>query len=106
MINCLCVIQSGQAAHGLRSELASALDSYEQEHLGDSLQVNWVPVAEGSGFTAGKRSTSSVISLAANEALSQEKREFLLRELVDLWTAKTGCEVDEVVAVVADPAVH
>ena len=104
MINCMCVIQEGQGPDQQRGELAQALDAYSRESLGDSLQVNWIPVARGSGYTASKPSTSSVLSLTANERLSQEKREVVLRELVSLWTDHTGCTVDEIVAVVADPA--
>ena len=104
MINCMCVIQEGQGPDLKRGELAQALDTYSRESLGDSLQVNWIPVARGSGYTASKPSTSSVLSLTANEGLSQEKREAVLRDLVSLWTDQTGCTVDEIVAVVADPA--
>lgn len=103
MLNCLCVIQEGQGPDQNRAALADALDHYAQEFLGDSLQVNWVPVAEGSGFTAGRPSTSSVVSITAGKPLAQQRREMLLRELVSLWTNQTGCDVDEVVAVLADP---
>ena len=104
MINCLCVIQEGQSADQKRHELASALDAFGRAQLADSVQVSWLPVARGSGFTAGKPSTASVVSLSANEPLAQERREQLLRALVTLWTEQTGCSVDEVVAVLADPA--
>ena len=104
MIQCLCVIQEGQQADNMRGELATALDQYGQKFLGDAVQVNWVPVPRGGGFTAGKPSTSSVLSMTAGEPLQQENRETLLRELVALWTDHTGCDVDEVVAVLADPA--
>ncbi len=106
MINCLCVIQEGQVADLKRGELGTALEAYAQEFLADSVQLNWLPVPGGCGFTAGEPSTSSVVSLTATQQLTQERREQLLRELVALWTRHTGCSVDEVVAVVADPAVH
>ncbi|MEM1144045.1 MAG: hypothetical protein AAGI88_15815 [Pseudomonadota bacterium] len=44
--------------------------------------------------------------VSAPKQLAQQHREQMLRELVDLWTAETGRTVDEVVAVVADPAQH
>lgn len=106
MVSCMCVIQEGQAPDRGREALATALDGYVQERLGASPTVTWVPVARGNGFTAGKPSTSSVVVLTSNEALPQTRRETLLRELVDLWTTETGCSVDEVVAVVADPVQH
>ena len=104
MINCLCVIQQGQGPDQQRDELAAALNTYTEAHFADSVQVNWLPVPEGGGFTAGKPSTSSVVSMTANENLPQARRETLLRELVALWTNKTGCSIDEIVAVIADPA--
>ena len=104
MINCMCVIQEGQTPDQMRGELHTMLEAFSNTHFNDSLQVNWLPVAEGSGFTAGEPSTSSVVSITANQKLEQSKRESLLRELVSLWTDKTGCTIDEVVAVVSDPA--
>ncbi|MEM8767417.1 MAG: hypothetical protein AAGE43_08245 [Pseudomonadota bacterium] len=106
MVSCMCVIQEGQTPDRRREALATALDGYVQERLGASPSVSWVPVAEGNGFTAGKPSTSSVLVLTAEEPLTQQHRESVLRELVALWTSETGCSVDEIVAVVADPASH
>lgn len=103
-MHCLCVIQEGQAADRKRLELERSLDGYAREQLHDSMTVTWLPVAEGSGFTAGAPSTSSIVSLAANERLDQPHRESVLRGIVSLWTDATGCSIDEVVAVVADPA--
>lgn len=104
MISCMCVIQEGQQPDKMRGELTVALSEFGKEHLGDPIRVNWIPVAKGSGFTAGKPSTSSVVAITANEQLEQTHRETLLRELVSLWTDHTGSTVDEVVAVISDPA--
>lgn len=103
MINCLCVIQEQQGPDQNRDRLAAELNQYTNTHLEDSAQVNWVTVPKGSGFTAGKPSTSSVVSLTAPAPLTQERREELLKQLVDMWTTQTGCSVDEIVAVIADP---
>ena len=104
MINALCVIQEQQGPDQNRDNLAVALNAYSEEFLDDSLSVNWLTVPKGNGFTAGKPSTASVVSLTAKEPLTQDRREVLLRELVTMWTKETGCFVDEVVAVIADPA--
>ncbi len=106
MINCMCVIQEGQAADQARAVLANKLSAFAQENLGEALQINWAPVAPGNGFTAGQPSTSSVVALTANQPVDQARREQLLRELVSMWSDETGCSVDEVVAVVSDPATH
>jgi hypothetical protein len=104
MINCTCVVQVGQAPDENQGNLESALTSFTGRVFGEEARITWVPVDPGNGFTAGQPSTSSVISITATESLSPERREALLRELVSLWTEQTGCTVDEVVAVIADPA--
>jgi hypothetical protein len=106
MINCTCVIQEGQSPDLRRGEMQSVLKSFASRSFGQEAQIAWVPVAEGNGFTAGEPSTSSIVSFTAHEQLSPERRETLLRELVSLWTERTGCTVDEIVAVIADPATH
>ena len=104
VINCLCVIQEGQAPDQRRDQLGAALGRFTEEHLGAGAEISWLPVAAGNGFTAGEPSTASVISLTALAPLQQSQRETLLRQLVDLWTGETGCSVDDVVAVISDPA--
>ncbi|MEM1230532.1 MAG: hypothetical protein AAGI15_08355 [Pseudomonadota bacterium] len=106
MIDCLCLVQEGQGPDRQRTALAGALDAFAREQFGVGLQARWVPVAPGYGFTAGAPSSSSVVSLAAPEPLTQDRREAALRALVALWTEHTGCSVDEIVAVVADPVTH
>lgn len=106
MINCTCVVQAGQAPDQNQDVLTNALNTFTAQAFGAGAQVAWIPVAPGNGFTAGKPSTSSVVSLTATEPLRPERREALLRELVSLWTTETGCSIDEVVAVIADPATH
>jgi len=106
MINCTCVVQEGQLPDLRKGEMQSILNSFASRSFGQEAQIAWIPVAEGNGFTAGKSSTSSVVSFTAHEQLSPERRDTLLRELVALWTERTGCTVDEIVAVIADPATH
>lgn len=103
VINCMCVIQANQEPDRIRDQLESALSSFTEHSFAEPAGVNWVVVPEGNGFTAGKLSTSSVVSLRANEALDPTRRESLLRSLVDRWTEATGCSVDEIVAVISDP---
>ena len=106
MINCICVVQQGQSPDNRSAELKGLLNHFSSASFGDVAEVAWIPVAPGNGFTAGKPSTSSVVSFTSGEALQPEHRETLLRELVALWTDATGCSVDEIVAVIADPASH
>lgn len=104
MINCTCIVQAGQTPDQNEAELKAVLSGFTTGSMGEAAQVAWIPVAPGNGFTEGKPSTSSIVSLTANEPLSPNKRESLLRELVDIWTLNTGCSVDEIVAVISDPA--
>lgn len=104
MIRCTCIVQEGQAPDQNKETLQAALSGFTTAALGEASQVSWIPVAAGSGFTEGKPSTSSIVSMTAASSLSADHRESLLRELVALWTDETGCSVDEIVAVIADPA--
>ena len=106
MVNCTCVVQEGQAPDVALGEIHNLLNEFASAAFGQPAQIAWVPVAPGNGFTAGKASTSSVVSFTANEPLERERREKLLRELVAVWTGETGCTADEIVAVIADPANH
>ena len=103
MINCTCFVQEGQAPDENQDQLKAVLGGFSQSSFGEDAQIAWIPVAAGSGFTEGKPSTSSVVSITAAEPLAANRRETLLRELVRLWTNETGCSVDEIVAVIADP---
>ncbi len=52
MINCLCVIQEGQAPDQRRDQLGAALGRFTEEHLGAGAEISWLPVAAGNGFTS------------------------------------------------------
>ena len=103
MINCTCIVQAGQSPDQNKEKLQSVLTNFTSTSLGEDAQITWIPVAPGNGFTEAKPSTSSVVSITANRALSATERESLLHALVDLWTSETGCSIDEIVAVIADP---
>ena len=103
MINCTCIVQAGQSPDQQQPDMLTLLNRFANKAFGEDVNINWIPVPAGGGFTAGRPSTSSIISITANEALFPARRETLLRELVAEWTAATGCSTDEVVAVLSDP---
>ncbi|MEM8491054.1 MAG: hypothetical protein AAF756_09510 [Pseudomonadota bacterium] len=103
MINCTCIVQEGQAPDLRQSGLQELINRFTEAAFGEAAQITWIPVAPGNGFTERKPSTSSVVSMRASESLKPDRRESLLRELVELWTSATGCSVSEVVAVISDP---
>ena len=106
MVNCTCVVQEGQPPDLRKAAVEKVLNEFAVASFGQEVVLTWVPVAPGSGFTAGKPSSSSVVSFTSSERLSPDRREHLLRELATLWSETTGNTVDEIVAVISDPAQH
>ncbi|MEM7097522.1 MAG: hypothetical protein AAF541_04620 [Pseudomonadota bacterium] len=103
MINCTCIVQEGQHPDQSKAKLQRTLNHFTKTAFAEEAQIAWIPVAGGNGFTAGEPSTSSIVSITANAPLTTDRRESLLRELVEIWTDEVRCSVDEIVAVIADP---
>ena len=103
MIRCICFVQEGQTPERKTEELERKLSSFSEQAFGAAANVNWVSVSAGNGFTAAQPSTSSIVSMTAEEPIPQEKRVSLLKELCDIWIDETGCSLDEVVAIINDP---
>lgn len=80
------------------------LTSFSAAHFGAAAPVQWIEVAPGSGFTAGKPSTTSFVSFVADRPLAQDRRVDLLERLSASWAERADCTLDEVLAVFADPA--
>ena len=104
MIQAVCMVQEGQIPPQTEASLRAGLDDFTQKSFGEPVDIRWVAVPERSGFTAGKPSTSSIVSLTANRVLERPERKDLLVELCDFWIAQTKCSLDEVVGVINDPA--
>ena len=102
MTTCRCLVQEGQISPEQRSGLEAKLKDFSTK-LGSPAEVRWGEIASGSGYTATKPSTTSVVVLTADTALEQPTRVELLHELVDFWTKGSGCTVDEITAVIGDP---
>ncbi len=98
MIRCSCLIQAGQIAQGQQTNLEAGLEKITQTYFSDAADVGWTQIAQGSGFTDAKPSKSSIISMSVPADTAQETRVDVLRAICDLWTAETGCHVDDVVA--------
>lgn len=104
MLNCTCLVQENQIPDETQAALRTKLDQLAQNEFGAGLTVNWITVPEGGGFTAAKPSTSSLVSIQSNKALAFEARKAILSKMCDIWMDDTGCSLDEIVAVVTDPA--
>ena len=103
MVICNCIVQAGQIPAETEAALRRGLDDLAQRAFGERSQINWIAIPEGSGFTASKPSTSSVVSMRTTAPVEQSRRAELLNELCGIWTRETGCSLDEVVGVIADP---
>ena len=103
MTRCVCMVQEGQTPHEKRGDLERSLRHYTESAFGSAADIGWITVPAGSGFTAAKPSTSSIVSVTAPQPLDQAQRAALLSQLCDLWMEQTGCSLDEIVAVVNDP---
>ncbi len=98
MIRCSCLIQEGQIAEGQLANLEAGLTKISQDYFADTADIGWTAIAKGSGFTDSKPSKSSIVSMNVPADTAQETRVDLLHAICDLWTAETGCHVDDVVA--------
>ncbi len=104
MTTCNCIVQAGQISGEIQAALRAGLDKFTQEKFGSAAEIGWVEIPPGSGYTANKPSTSSIVSLAPGEPVEQSARIEMLQELCDLWAGETGCTLDEIVGVINDPA--
>lgn len=103
MIQCTCLVQAGQISKTSEAVLRDKLNAFTEKTFGAGIEINWIAVPEGSGFTASKPSTSSIVSMRAPQPINQTERGPLLRELCGFWTAETGQTLNEVVGVISDP---
>lgn len=104
MTICNCIVQAGQISAETQAALRANLDSFAREKFGSPAEIGWVEIAPGSGYTANKPSTSSIVSLAPDAPVEQSVRIGMLTELCELWSSQTGCTLDEIVGVINDPA--
>ncbi|MEO0441546.1 MAG: hypothetical protein AAF067_11825 [Pseudomonadota bacterium] len=104
MTTCNCIVQARQISGETQAALRTRLDQFAQAKFGSSAEIGWVEIAPGSGYTATKPSTSSIVSLAADQPVEQSERIAMLEELCDIWSTETGCSLDEIVGVINDPA--
>ncbi len=103
MITCNCIVQAGQVSAEAETALRSRINDFAQRHFGEAAEIGWLAVPERSGFTAGKPSTSAVISMRPNKEVSQEDRADMLHELCSIWTEETKTTLHEIVGVIPNP---
>jgi hypothetical protein len=95
-----CMVQEGQIADRMRDRLGAGLRQLAAETFGEAeaeVEIRWVTIAKGFGFTAGKPSTSSLIARSAPAGFGDDERRAFMSRVSDLWREVTGCHPDEVV---------
>lgn len=100
-----CMVQEGQIAERLRDRLADGLKRLAAETFGDvpaEVDIRWVSIRKGFGFTAGKPSTSSLIARSVPTGFGDAERTAFMSKVCDLWQEVTGCHPDEVVVTTLD----
>jgi hypothetical protein len=103
MTICICLIQEGQISDSVRTKLERGISAVSQTYnISNEVNFAWVAIPKGDGWTAGKPSTSSVVTLHA-PPLEQATREKILSELCEVWTRESGCHINEIVFSVMSP---
>ena len=100
-----CMVQEGQVADRSRARLDDGLARLAAETFGEvpgEVEIRWVTIREGFGFTAGKPSTSSLIARSVPAGFTDEQRSVFMLRVCDLWREVTGCHPDEVVVTTLD----
>lgn len=101
----VCMIQQGQASERKKPELEAGLRRIGRELLGDAesgVEIRWVAIPEGFGFTAGVPSTASLVIRSVPVGYPASEREAFLTRVGDLWTEVAGCTLDEIVVTAYD----
>ena len=100
-----CTMQEGQVGEDTRALLADGLRRVAQEVLGESpddVSVSFSDIPTGYGFRGGEPSTTSLVNGRIVGGVTQELREEFMRSVIDMWTATSGCTVNELVVTAAD----
>jgi hypothetical protein len=97
------MVQEGQISADQEAILRAETSAFAERHFGSPGEINWVTVPEGSGYTAGKLSTSVIVSVRSDRPLPPSEREPLLHELERIWATNANRTSDEVVSVITDP---
>ena len=100
-----CIVQAGQTAESRQPRLSDGLKLIAQETFGESpesVEIRWISVKKGFGFTAGKRSTSSLVGRSVPDGYPDDERFRLMTDISELWQEVTGCSINEVVVTVMD----
>ena len=100
-----CMVQEDQTADRLRDRLAAGLRRLAAETFGDvpdAVEIQWITIPKGFGFTAGRPSTSSLIARSVPPGFGDAERARFMTRVTELWQDVTECDRDEVVVTTLD----
>lgn len=100
-----CIVQEGQTAESRQAELADGLREIGREAFGDPAQgveIAWITIRRGFGFTAGEPSTSSLVVRSVPVGFPDDAREAFMTKVCDLWRRVTGCTTHEIMVTALD----
>ncbi|HEX2484681.1 MAG TPA: hypothetical protein VHQ66_05250 [Myxococcota bacterium] len=100
-----CMVQAGQSAERCRDRLAEGLRELARDAFGDApeqVEIQWISIPEGFGFTAGEPSTSSLVVRSVPVGYPEPRREAFMASVCRLWQDVTGCSADEIVVTALD----
>ena len=86
------MVQEGRIPDAQRPALEAALKGAVRAHVGPDarLAVAWLTIPRGSGYAAGKPSTSSMVQVAVPDGFDQDARAALMNEVNDSWCRISG----------------
>ena len=100
-----CMVQEGQVADRMRARLVEGLQRLGAEtftEVAEEVEIRWITIPKGFGFTAGKPSTSSLIARSVPTGFGDAERTAFMTRVSRLWQEVTGCHPDEVVVTTLD----
>ena len=106
MINYNCIVQEGVVPDELRMKLAGEIRRISASVLSiaeDDIDVRYYEVRNGFGFRGGEVSTTSTVRGQLTDPIDQETRVDLMTQILNMWVAETGCEIDELLVSARDP---
>ena len=99
-----CMVQEGRLSDDQKAKLEGALKTAIREHVGADakLAVAWMTIPPGSGYSAGKPSTSSLVQLSVPDGFPQRSRAALMHEVSERWCAVSDQSKFELMVSVPD----
>jgi hypothetical protein len=92
LLTATCIVQEGRIPDAQRPALEVALKEAVRTHVGPDarLAVAWLTIPRGSGYAAGKPSTSSMVQVAVPDGFDQALREALMHQVNESWCRISG----------------